>query len=208
VANTGRFVTFEGGEGAGKSTQTQLLADALRRAGIGVLVTREPGGSPGAEAIRALVLEGEPGRWDAETEALLMAAARRDHVTQAIRPALESGQWVVCDRFADSTLAYQGYGRGVSLERLRELHRFACDGLHPHLTLILDLPAQAGLKRATTHTRFERMGPAFHERIRQGFLEIAKLAPERCVVIDAAGPAAEVAHTINATVRERLKIAL
>jgi len=185
-----------------------LLADALQRTGIDVLITREPGGSLGAETIRDLVLRGDPDTWDATSEALLMVAARRDHLVRAIRPALQAGRWVVCDRFADSTLAYQGYGRGVPLEMLRELHRFICDGIHPDLTLILDLPVETGLARAAERTRFERMGGDFHERMRRGFLEIAKLAPERCAVIDATGDVATVARAVSAAVRDRLKIAL
>ncbi|MDE2229826.1 MAG: dTMP kinase [Alphaproteobacteria bacterium] len=204
----GRFITFEGGEGAGKSTQARLLVDALKRAGIDALATREPGGSPGAEAIRTLLLGGGPDAWDAETEALLVVAARRDHVVRVIRPALESGRWVVCDRFADSTLAYQGFGHGLSLEHLRELHRFVCQGFHPDLTLILDLPVEVGLKRASDRNRFERMGRDFHERMRQGFLAIAQHAPERCVLIDATGDIESVRRAVVASVRDRLGVGL
>src|SRR5438309_11212296 len=144
----GRFISIEGGEGAGKSTQVGLLVAALDRAGIPALATREPGGSPAAEAIRRLLLEGEAERWDAIGEALLLVAARRDHVTRLIEPALAQGIWVVSDRFADSTLAYQGYGRELALDDLAALHRFALGAFAPDLTLILDLPVEIGLARA------------------------------------------------------------
>ncbi|HYL48994.1 MAG TPA: dTMP kinase, partial [Stellaceae bacterium] len=171
----GRFITLEGGEGAGKSTQARLLVAALQRAGIDALETREPGGSPGAEAIRDLLLRGSPDAWDAQTEALLMVAARRNHLVHTIRPALTAGRWVVSDRYADSTMAYQGFGRGLPLEPLRELHRFICEDLrHPDLTLILDLPVEIGLQRARHPNRFERMGQDFHQRMRDGFLAIAR----------------------------------
>lgn len=187
----GRFITIEGGDGAGKSTQAGLLATALERAGIAVRATREPGGSPGAEAIRGLLLEGEGGRWDARGEALLLVAARHDHVARLIEPALADGTWVVCDRFADSTLAYQGYGRGLALADIAALHRFALGDFVPDLTLVLDLPVALGLARlaarSTAADRFERLDPAFHERLRDGFRRIAAAEPARCVLIDAAG---------------------
>jgi dTMP kinase len=186
-----------------------LLVDALKRAGIDAIATREPGGSPGAEAIRALLLDGGPETWDGQTEALLVVAARRDHLVHTIRPALTAGRWVVCDRYADSTLAYQGYGRGLPLDALRELHRFICDGIrHADLTLILDLPVEVGLGRARDRNRFEHMGKDFHERMRQGFLTIARQTPERCVVIDATGDTASVRRAIAAAVRDRLGVAL
>jgi dTMP kinase len=207
----GRFITIEGGEGAGKSTQAALLVAALAKAGIAALRTREPGGAPGAEEIRALLVEGEPGRWDSVSEALLMVAARRSHLTHTILPALERGEWVVCDRFADSTAAYQGYGGGVPLADLAELHRLIADNLMPDLTFILDVPVAKGLARASgrsgSETRFERMDEAFHERLRQGFLEIARAAPERCVVIDAAAPADVVHRAMLAALGERLGVA-
>jgi dTMP kinase len=206
----GRFITIEGGEGAGKSTQAGLLVAALAKAGIAALRTREPGGAPGAEEIRALLVEGEPGRWDSVSEALLMVAARRSHLTHTILPALERGEWVVCDRFADSTAAYQGYGGGVPLDDLAQLHRLIAGDLMPDLTFILDVPVAKGLARAAgrsgSETRFERMDPAFHERLRQGFLVIARAAPERCVVIDAAAPADVVHGAMLAALGERLGI--
>jgi len=157
-------------------------------------------------------VEGLPGRWDAEAEALLMVAARRVHLVETIWPALERGDWVVSDRFADSTLAYQGYGRGLPQEALRMLHRLIAGDFAPDLSLILDLPVETGLSRAATRpgaeTRFERMDPEFHQRLRQGFLEIARAEPRRCVLIDATGDVATVQAAIRAAVHERLGIAV
>jgi dTMP kinase len=208
----GRFITVEGGEGAGKSTQVALLVAALERAGISALATREPGGSSGAEAIRRLLLEGEGARWDAQSETLLLTAARRDHVTRVIEPALVRGMWVVSDRFADSTLAYQGYGRGIAAAEIAALHRFALDDFAPDLTLILDLPAAAGLARAAARPRsadrFERLDPSFHDRLRQGFREIAAAEPGRCVLIDASAEPEAVHRAVLDAVAQRLGAAL
>jgi dTMP kinase len=206
----GKFITVEGGEGAGKSTQVRRLVEALGRAGIEALATREPGGSPGAEAIRSLLLEGETERWDAVGETLLFFAARRDHINQTIRPALDAGKWVICDRFTDSTIAYQGYGHGLPLADLTALQRFALGDFAPDLTLILDLPVTEGLVRAAnrpgTADRFERLDQAFHQRLRVGFLAIAKAELERCAVIDAAGDVDTVHRAILAAVSTRLGI--
>ena len=205
----GRFITVEGGEGAGKSTQVGLLVAALGRAGIPVRATREPGGSPGGEAIRRLLLEGEGERWDAISEALLLVAARRDHVTRVIRPSLEHGVWIVSDRFADSTLAYQGYGRGIGPAQLAELHHFALGAFAPDLTLVLDLPIEIGLARAAARSaadRFERLDRNFHEKLRQGFRQIAADDPARCVLIDASGDPQTVHHAVLAAVEERLGV--
>lgn len=214
-AAQGRFITLEGGEGAGKSTQCQRLAEALRRMGTTVLTTREPGGSPGAEAIRALLVSGETSRWDGMTELLLLYAARRDHLQKTVLPALRRGEWVISDRFADSTAAYQGYGLSVPLETIETLHSIVVDGLRPDLTLILDIPVEAGLARAGRRdgetggaNRYERMDLAFHERLRQGFLAIAAAEPNRCAVIDAAGDADAVFDAVRQAVEERLEIAL
>jgi dTMP kinase len=205
----GRFITVEGGEGAGKSTQVSLLVAALGRIGIPVRATREPGGSPGGEAIRRLLLEGEGEHWDAISEALLLVAARRDHVARVIRPSLEHGVWIVSDRFADSTLAYQGHGRGIGPAYLTELHRFALGAFAPDLTLVLDLPIEIGLARAAARSaadRFERLDRDFHERLRQGFRQIAADNPARCVLIDASGDPQTVHHAVVAAVEERLGV--
>lgn len=211
---SGRFVTFEGGEGAGKSTQVALLAERLRATGVETLTTREPGGSPGAEEIRGLLVHGAANRWDAVTETLLHFAARRDHLTKTVWPALDGGAWVVCDRFADSTRAYQGYGHGLEPETVELFYRQTVGAFAPDLTLILDLPVHVGLHRAGRRAeaepeggdRYERMGTAFHERLREGFLQIAASEPERCVVIDADRPAAEVAGAVWEAVTERLGV--
>ncbi len=181
---------------------------ALALAGIAVQQTREPGGSEGAEAIRRLLLEGADERWDAAAEALLLYAARRDHVARLIRPALDRGRWVVCDRFADSTLAYQGYGRGLPLADLLALHRFALGDFAPDLTLILDLPVAEGFARAARRSgnadRFERLDPAFHERLRRGFRQIAADNPKRCLLINAGADRDNVHRAVIAAVTARL----
>lgn len=211
-AARGRFITVEGGEGAGKSTQADTLVAALGRSGIPALRTREPGGSAGAEAIRELLLAGADERWDAMTEVLLLNAARRDHVVRLIRPAIERGVWVVSDRFFDSTIAYQGYGRGVALAELMAAHRLAVGDFLPDLTLILDLPVAEGLARATRRgaggDRFERLDRGFHERLRAGFQAIAADNPGRCVLIDAARDIESVGRAVAAAVRERLAVPL
>lgn len=204
---SGRFITLEGGEGTGKSTQAKRLAQSLESLGKPVLVTREPGGSPGAEEIRKLIVEGEPGRWDALTEMLLLFAARADHVARTIRPALRSGTFVICDRFTDSTYAYQGVGRDTPRETIRRIESVVLEDFKPDLTLVLDLPVEIGLKRAeargAAETRFEKFAPDFHERLRQAFLDIARRAPDRCVVIDASGNEDEVAEAIWQAVARR-----
>ncbi|MGC1889785.1 MAG: dTMP kinase [Stellaceae bacterium] len=207
----GRFISIEGGEGAGKSTQVGLLVAALDRTGIPARATREPGGSPGAEAIRRLLLEGEGERWDAIGEALLLVAARRDHVTRVVAPVLAQGVWVVSDRFADSTMAYQGYGRGVALEVLAALHRFALGEFAPDLTVILDLPVEIGLARAAARSpadRFERLDQDFHQKLRQGFRQIADENPTRCLLIDASGDPHTVHRAVAAAVEQRLGVVL
>jgi dTMP kinase len=204
----GRFITFEGGEGAGKSTQLQRLAARLAVGGQEVVATREPGGSPGAEAIRELVLKGSADRWSPVTETLLMYAARRDHVERVIRPALARGAWVVCDRFADSTRAYQGAAGGTDPGLIAALETYILEDTRPDLTLIFDLPVAVGLERAHVRAgaemRFESKGQAFHERLREGFLAIAKAEPERCAVIDATGPLNAVEERVWAAVEARL----
>ena len=211
----GRFLTLEGGEGAGKSTQVSRLASALKAAGPPVVTTREPGGSPGAEAIRKLLVEGDVGRWDAETELLLHYAARRDHYRRTINPAIATGTWVISDRFADSTMAYQGYGLGIGREIVEALHHLAMGEVRPDLTLILDLPVQDGLARARERdgdeeesNRYERMDVGFHERIRAGFHDIAKRDAARCVLIDAAAGIEETHARICAAVAHKFRVSL
>lgn len=183
---------------------------AIARAGLQVLGTREPGDAVGADEIRNLLVNGAPERWDAISEALLMVAARRCHLVETVWPALDAGRWVVSDRFADSTTAYQGYGGAVPLEHLAALHRLVAGDFQPNLTLILDVPAETGLARAARRkggeNRFESKGREFHERVRQGFLDIARREPARCVVIDATRDANMVDAAILTAVRERLAL--
>ncbi len=208
----GRFITFEGGEGAGKSTQAERLVATLEGAGIRAHATREPGGSPAAEEIRELLVHGEPGRWQKLTEALLHYAARAEHLATVIRPALDGGAWVVSDRFADSTVAYQGYGHRLGRNPIEALHRLVVGDFAPDLTLILDLPVELGLTRAARRrggaTRYERMGREFHERLRRGFLDIARREPRRCIVIDASGDVEATARKVRAAVNARLGLKL
>ncbi len=207
---SGKFITLEGGEGGGKSTQIRRLAAALKGWVDEVVLTREPGGSPGAEQIRGLLVDGAVHRWDSITETLLHFAARRDHLVSTVQPALARGAWVISDRFADSTLAYQGYGHGVDKRDIAELYRICVGDLKPDLTLILDLPVETGLARAAGRgggeDRYERMDRDFHERLRQGFLEIARAEPQRCAVIDAWLGEDEVHDQITAAVRARLAL--
>jgi len=181
-----RFITLEGGEGAGKSTQAVLLAEALTARGLPVLRTREPGGAPGAEVLRELLLSGRVA-WSMPAETLLHFAARAEHVERTIRPALEAGMWVVCDRFYDSTMAYQGYGLGVDRGMIATL--IALVGVHPDLTIVLDVSeavaAERLARRGGVDDRYERLDASFHARVRQGFREIAAAAPQRCVVVSA-----------------------
>ncbi|MBP2314507.1 dTMP kinase [Azospirillum soli] len=208
----GRFITLEGGEGAGKTTQIRLLADALSACGIDVVLTREPGGSQGAEEIRALLVSGETGRWGPVTEALLHTAARRDHLERTVWPALDAGRWVICDRFFDSTMAYQGYGLGLDRDLIATLQTTALGDFRPDLTLILDLPVETGLARANARRggedRYERMDLDFHRRLRDGFLDIAKREPDRCAVIDAAHPVETVQARILDIVTRRLGVTI
>jgi dTMP kinase len=206
----GRFISFEGGEGAGKSTQVQRLAARLRHGGREVVTTREPGGSPGAESIRDIVLRGEADRWSPTTETLLMYAARRDHIERVIRPALARDAWVICDRFADSTRAYQGAAGGVDPRFITALETFILEDTRPDLTLVFDLPAEVGLERAHARAgaemRFESKGMAFHQRLRDGFRAIAASEPERCALIDATGSIEEVEAAVWAAVEARLAV--
>jgi len=203
----GRFITFEGGEGAGKSTQLKRLAERLRARSLEVVATREPGGSPGAEAIRELVLNGAADRWSPVSETLLMYAARRDHIERVIAPALTRGAWVVCDRFADSTRAYQGAAGGTDPELIAALEARVLGEARPDLTLVFDLPPQIGLERAQARggeMRFESKGLAFHQRLREAFLAIARMEPERCALIEATAPIEAVDAAVWAAVTGRL----
>jgi dTMP kinase len=194
----GKFIALEGGEGAGKSTQARLLAEALRARGIEVVVTREPGGTPGAETIRNLLLGLEGEGWNARAEALVFAAARSDHVERLIRPALAAGKWVVCDRFLDSSRAYQGGGGGLSDADILALHRIGSQGLLPDLTLLVEVPPEVAAERlaARDPDGADRIGgrdPAYHARVAAAFVRFAEAEPQRFVRIDSSG-AREVTH--------------
>lgn len=209
-ATRGRFITFEGGEGSGKSTQIKLLADRLNAAKLPAIVTREPGGSAGAEVIRHLLLSGMGKMLGSETESLLFAAARDDHVSQLIVPALAEGTWVLCDRFTDSTRVYQGELGKVDPKLIRAMERVTIGDLKPDLTLILDVPVAIGLERAIKRRgaavadRFEGEGLAFHEKLREAYLQIAKNDPDRCALIDANADANTVAARVWTALRDHL----
>ena len=204
---TGVFITLEGGEGAGKSTQLKLLEECLVTHEIDIVRTREPGGVPSAETIRDLLVNGETDKWRPLTETLLHFAARHEHISRLVQPALDRGQWVLCDRFADSTTAYQGYAQNIDLETIATLYRLAVGNLEPNLTIILDLPVEVGLERAEDRgiggTRYEKMGIEFHKRLRDGFLRIAANNPHRCSILDATQSIEEISEYIMALVEER-----
>ncbi len=207
----GRFITFEGGEGSGKSTQVKRLQARLAVAGIDVVATREPGGAPGAEQIRTLLVTGDAGRWDALTETLLHFAARRQHLVETVWPALDRGAWVLSDRFADSTRAYQGGAQGVPPDRIETLYELVAGPFRPDLTLILDLPVDMGLaragQRAGNENRYERMGLPFHQRLRDAFLDIAARDPDRCTLVDAGQGLDAVTDAIWTVVARRFNLA-
>ena len=209
TVETGKLITFEGGEGAGKSTQVSLLVERLKSAGRHAVATREPGGSPAAEEIRETLLSGKIKSFGPFAEALLFSIARQDHVDTVISDALARGQWVVCDRFLDSTRAYQGVTGGLPAPVISALERLTLHGLMPNLTIVLDIPVEEGLARArrrrTTPDRFESQDFGQHERIRKAFLDIAEEEPARCVVIDARKPEALVAEDVWEAVAERLR---
>jgi dTMP kinase len=204
---SGLFISFEGIDGSGKSTQARLLADHLRKQGRDVVLTREPGGSEGAEEIRALVLQGDPDRWSAETEILLFTAARRDHLERTIGPALAAGKVVICDRFADSTRMYQGVSRGDLRHVVDDLHRLMI-GIEPDITVLIDMDPAQGLSRAlsrhTAEERFEDFGEDLQQAMRAGFLALAQEFPDRFVVIDGGHSVEAVAQAVQAAVQERL----
>jgi dTMP kinase len=201
----GRFITFEGGEGSGKSTQARLLAERLRDAGQAVVLTREPGGTEGAEAVRALLVTGDPDRWTPWAEACLVNAARADHVARVIRPALERGEWVICDRFVDSTRAYQGAGKGIADADLCVLHAHVTGGLWPDLTFVMTIDSAAGLQRARARNdgegRFEAHQDNFHSRIAAFFAGLAASEPQRCRAFDGRLPIADLADQIWSAVQ-------
>lgn len=210
---SGRFVTFEGGEGVGKSTQIRRLADRLRTVGLDALVTREPGGSPRAEVMRSVLLSGDAKRFGPLAETVLIASARADHVDHTIRPALARGAWVLCDRFIDSTRAYQGALGGVEEGVIAALEAVAAPGCTPDLTLVLDAPAETGLERARRRAgagavadRFEAEGKSFHETLARAFREIARREPARCVLIDAEGGEDDVARLVWDAVASRFRL--
>lgn len=206
----GRFITFEGGEGSGKSTQAKMLAQRLKALAVGVVLTREPGGSKGAEIIRHILLAGVAKPLGAETEALLFAAARDDHVRNVIRPAIARGKWVICDRFVDSTRVYQGALGNVDARIIRRLEQIAVGDTMPDLTFILDLPAEVGIQRAARRRgqaaadRFETETIEFHARLREAYRDIARREPDRCVLIDTEQPKEKVAEDIWSIVNKRL----
>jgi dTMP kinase len=208
VSERGKFITLEGGEGVGKSTQVRALAEALRARGLDVLVTREPGGSAGAEAIRELLLEGDEDRWGARAEALLFAAARADHVEKTIKPALEAGRWVISDRFVDSSLAYQGGAGGLGIETVREINAFALGGSFPDRTLVLALEDGAERARARDTEGCDRIGGRsgdYHHKVETAFRLIAIEEPERVVLVDASGSANEVTQRLLDAVSDLLQ---
>jgi dTMP kinase len=206
----GKFITFEGGEGTGKSTQARVLADRLKALGVAVTVTREPGGSPGAEVIRHVILSGAAKPLGAEAEAMLFAAAREDHIAHTIRPALDRGAWVICDRFADSTRVYQGVLGHVDPRLIKRLEKITVGSNKPDLTIILDTPAEIGLARAHARRgngeidRFESEDIAFHERLRDAYRQLPISEPDRCVLIDASGSPEQVAERVWSLVNRRL----
>lgn len=206
----GRFITLEGGEGVGKSTQAQILADRLRGQQVPVVLTREPGGAPGAEDIRTLLVEGSPQRWQPMSETLLHMAARVEHVAHVIRPALSQGKWVICDRFIDSTRVYQGQVQGVGESVVDDLHELALASLMPDLTLVLDIPASSGLQRAHDRggkeTRYEQMGETFHKTVLGAFRALTEKEPDRCHLIDANGSIEQVSDQIWHSVAPLLEL--
>ena len=200
----GMFIAFEGGEAAGKSTQEALLAASLAQAGRAVVRTREPGGTPAGEAIRELVLSPAYEGMDPHAEALLFAAARGEHVARVIRPALQRGAIVVCDRFIDSSIAYQGVARGLGIERVRELSLWATDGLLPDLTIVLDIDPVVGLGRVTSPDRLESESVAYHQQVRRAFLDLAAAEPDRYLVLDAGATPRDIADRVWQRVADEL----
>ena len=208
VTKRGFFITFEGGEGSGKSTQVALLESFLKEKNIPCLKTREPGGSPGAELIRGLILQGDVARWDALTEYLLFSAARRDHLMRKVKPALDAGTWVICDRYIDSSRVYQGMVQHLPIPVIESIYKSISEGIEPDLTLLLDIPVQEGLKRAnnrnTLENRFEKKGEAFHEQVREAFLKLAEKYVSRYHVLSANQSVEALQQSIQNVVESRL----
>ncbi|MBS0185149.1 MAG: dTMP kinase [Proteobacteria bacterium] len=204
----GLFLTFEGGEGTGKSTQIRKVADWLKEQGVPVVITREPGGTPGAEEIRNLLVQGNPERWDAMTEALLLFAARRDHVEFFIKPYLKQGAWVLCDRFTDSSWVYQGFAGNLGVEKIEDLTKTVLNNFKPFLTLILDLPPDVGLARAharsTKENRFEKKSLVFHERLQEGYRLLAQQNSDRCVLVSGLGSENDVFERLIDVLKKRV----
>lgn len=209
----GFFITLEGGDGAGKTTQIKRLADSLSAKGYDVITTREPGGTPEAEKIRALLVNRDGGNWTPMVEAILLYAARLQHVEQLIAPAIAAGKVVISDRFADSTRAYQSYGRGLALDRIEGLNDFVLQGFKPDLTFVLDMEVEDGLARsrkrlndaASTEDRFEGLDIAFHQRLRMGYLEIASREPDRCVIVNANRAMDDIAADLEKIALEKMR---
>lgn len=220
MSEKGLFITLEGGDGTGKSTQIRMLAAALSAAGVKAVTTREPGGTPQAERIRDLLLQRDSGSFDPLTEAMLMFSARREHLVNKIWPEMDKGNWVISDRFADSTRAFQGYGMGLHADLIEKLYALVAGDFQPDLTFIFDIDPEAGLARSmkqkgqtqnateSTEDRYERMGLAFHNRLRNGFLAIAKQYPVRCVIIDAAQDIQAVHRQVLQVIEDRYSLSL
>ncbi len=212
----GIFITLEGGEGTGKSTQIKMLREAFAAANIDIIATREPGGTPQAEKIRNLLVQGDSGHFEPLTEALLLFAGRHEHVVNKIKPALDEGKWVVSDRFADSTRAMQGAGMGLDMDKIEKLYEVAVGDVHPDLTFIFDIDPVIGLNRSTKRLnqvqsgedRYEKMELAFHQRLRQGFLDVAAKNPDRCVIIDATQDVDTIHKQIVTVIQDRFKVNL
>ncbi|MBU1776201.1 MAG: dTMP kinase [Gammaproteobacteria bacterium] len=204
------MIVIDGMDGSGKGVQTRRLRDALIQSGYKAILTREPGGSPGAEEIRRLLVEGEPNKWDSMTELLLMYAARRSHLEQTIRPAIENGSWVVSDRFADSSRAFQGIAGELGLEIVETIHRVAVGDFKPDLSIILDVPVSTALERASarggTEDRFERKGVEYHQKVRDAFIKIAKSDNKKYALIDASMTMDQVTEAILQVIESRLHL--
>lgn len=205
-----KFITFEGGEGAGKSTQVKLLAEAFLKSGNTAIITREPGGTVGAESIRNLLVNGDTSKWDPETELLLHLAARKDHINKLIKPSLDAEKYVICDRFTDSTIAYQAYGHKLGAEYVGNLCNLVVGNFQPDITIFLDIDISSGIKRTSLRSdaenRYEKMGTEFHQRVRDGFLEIARSNLQRCVVINAKDDIESVHKAILIAINNKLGI--